>query len=356
LKYHLVERVAGFDPGNIPEYLLNQVLFHNPLILPFCLWLIFKNKARDKFEKALFFIVTGFLGFFFIESFRYHIEPQWTAVICVPMVIILFNHIDYNSKAGRFIKWVVIFFLPVLLFARTAFMVDFLPIKYLKKEFHNTKKWADEISKLAGDRPVVFTNSYQNPSEYTFYTGKFAHSLDNLAYRKTQYDIWNFEEEIHGKEVLYVPHYLTDYIKENFTKHKIASGDSLYVKVYSNFQSLQKECVILNDDNYTFSSKGINNINLKIFNPYPFTINFRHKEFPVVFQVAFMTNSYMEVKKNLELPENISSLNAGDTIAVDCKFTLEDLPPGIYKLAICSETGILYDTFNSKFKPVKVTE
>jgi hypothetical protein len=64
----------------------------------------------------------------------------------------------------------------------------------------------------------------------------------------------------------------------------------------------------------------------------------------------------MEVKKNLALPDNISSLNVGDTISVDCQFPLEDLPAGMYKLAICSEAGILYDVFNSSFKDVMITE
>jgi hypothetical protein len=356
LKYHLVERVSGFAPGNFPEYLLNQLVFHNPFILPVCIWLIIKNKAINKFESALHYIVAGFLAFFFIESFRYHIEPQWTAAISVPMIIILYNHIDYKSKTGRYIKWITIFFLPLILFIRIAFMVDFLPVGYLKKEFHNTKKWANEISNLAGDRPVIFTNSYQNPSEYTFYTGKFAHSLDNLNYRKTQYDLWNFEEKVHGQEVLYVPHYINDYIKENFTGHSLSNGDTVFVRVYSDFQSLQKECVILKDDQYAFSRRDTNIINLQIFNPYPYTINLKHKEFPVVFQLAFFTKSYMEVKKNLELPENITLLNVGDTISVNCKFTLEDLPLGVYKLTVCSETGILYDTFNSKFRDVKVSE
>jgi hypothetical protein len=63
----------------------------------------------------------------------------------------------------------------------------------------------------------------------------------------------------------------------------------------------------------------------------------------------------MEVKKNLDLSDKIF-LNVGDTISVDCQFTLEDLPEGVYNLAICSETGILYDTFNSVIKEVKITE
>jgi hypothetical protein len=356
LKYHLIERVSGFNPVNVSEYILNQIFFHNPLILPVCIWLIMKNRTKNKFDKALNYIFVGFIVFFFIESFRYHIEPQWTAVICVPMIIILFNNIDYSSKTGKFISRITIFLFPLFLFIRVAFMVDFLPVPYLKKEFHNIRNWAKEIKNLAGDRPVIFTNSYQDPSEYTFYTGAFAHSLNNLAYRKTQYDLWDFEERVHGKEVLYVPHYITDYMRENFTKHILANGDSVFVKVFKDFQSLQKECVILKNDQYTFRKGSINTINLKIFNPYSFPINLKHKELPVVFQIAFLTNSYMEVKKNLELPENISLLNVGDTISVDCKFTLEDLPAGVYKLAICSETGVLYDTYNSKLKDVKVNE
>jgi hypothetical protein len=209
---------------------------------------------------------------------------------------------------------------------------------------------------LAGDRPVVFTNSYQHPSVYTFYTGKFSHSLDNLNYRKTQYDLWDFEEKIHGKEVLYVPHFLTDYYRENLTKQLLSSGDTIYVRVFKDFQSLQKECVILDDTRYVFSRTANNSIHLKVFNPYPFIIDFKHKELPVVFQIAFMKNGNMEVKKNLVLPDSISKLNVGGTISVDCQFTLEDLPSGIYKFAICSETGILYDTFNSEFREAKINE
>jgi hypothetical protein len=356
LKYHLVERVSGFDPRNVPEYLLNQLFINNPVILPICIWLIIKKRPENKFEKALNYIVTGFLIFFFIASFRYHIEPQWTALISIPMVIILFNNSDYKPGIRSFIKWVTIVLFPVLLFIRIAFMFDFLPVSYLKNKFHNTKKWANEISSVAGSRPVIFTNSYQNPSEYTFYTGKFAHSLNNLAYRKTQYDLWDFEEKVHGKEVLYVPHFLTDYIVENFTKHRMSYGDSIYIRVFKDFQSLQRECVILSDEQYTFKKSEINNIHLQIFNPYPFQINLRHKELPVVFQIAFLTKGYMEVKKNLILPDHISLINAGDTISVDCQFTLEDLPAGVYKLAICSETGILYDTFNSRYREAKINE
>ena len=52
-RYHLVERVAGLDFGNIPEYLGNTLIFHNPLILPLAIWLFAKCRPADKFERAL---------------------------------------------------------------------------------------------------------------------------------------------------------------------------------------------------------------------------------------------------------------------------------------------------------------
>lgn len=226
----------------------------------------------------------------------------------------------------------------------------------MRNEFHNKKQWVNDISTIAGNRPVVFTNSYQQPSVYTFYTGKLAYTLDNLSYRKTQYDLWNFEEQVHGKEVLYVPHLFSDSYKKNLTKKILSKGDSAFVKIFNNFQSLQKECVILNPEKYTFSRSDTNTVHFKLFNPYPYPIDLKNKELPVVFQIAFIKKGIMEVKKNLELPENISILNIGDTIAVDCKFTLKDLPPGSCNFAICSETGILYDTFNSKFSVARIED
>jgi hypothetical protein len=62
------------------------------------------------------------------------------------------------------------------------------------------------------------------------------------------------------------------------------------------------------------------------------------------------------VKKNLELPDNITQMNVGDTISVDCQFSIRELPPGLYKVAICSETGILYDTYNSYFREARINE
>jgi len=350
VKYHLVERVSAFNPHHVPDYLASQIGFHNPFLLIMLIWIMIRVKSTNSFDRGLKFIISGFLIFFFFSSFRYRVEPQWTALICIPAIILLFNNIDFKPWFRNAVKWVTIVLFPLFIVARLAAAIDFLPLSFLKNEFHNKKNWVRDISAMAGERPVVFTNSYQRPAVYTFYTGKLAHTLDNLSYRKTQYDLWNFEEQVHGKEVLYVPHYFTDYYKANLEKKILSNGDSIFVRVYKDFQSLQRECAILDKESYTFSRSDTNSVHFRIFNPYPYSINLKHKELPVVFQIGFLKDGNMQVKKNLDLPLNIEFLNPGDTISVDCRFTLEDLAEGKYKTAICSETGILYDTFNSQLK------
>jgi hypothetical protein len=355
-RYHLVERVAGLDLANIPEYIGNTLVFHNPVILPLSIWLFAKCRPAGKFERALWFVFFGFLIFFFIASFRYDVQPQWTVLIAIPLIITLFSNMDISPAIKGTIKWVTYIMLPLIIAARSALIIDFLPVAFLEDEYHDYDKKMKEIALIAGERPVVFSNSYQDPSVYTFYTGRFAHSLNNLNYRKTQYDLWDFEERLHGKEVLYVPHWPTHYIQENFTKHRYFNGDSVYMKVYKDFQSLQKECVILKEEQYFFRKNSVNTIQLDIFNPYTYVIDVRHEDFPVVFQIGFFRDGKREERWNLQLPESVSLLTPGDTITVDCQFNLGELSATDYKIVICNETGVLYDTFSSRFREAVITE
>jgi hypothetical protein len=233
-------------------------------------------------------------------------------------------------------------------------MFDFLPVSFLKKEFHGHKKWATEIEKIAEDRPVVFTNSYQDPSLYMFYTGSFAHTLNNKDYRKTQYDLWDFEEQLHGAEVCYIPHWLDEYYRSNLSMHITSGADTTWFRFFKDFQSLQRECIILEDEKYSFTGSGENRIDLKIFNPYPYSINLVHPELPVVFQIAFYSEGTLQIKRNLPLPESLNLLAPGDTIPVSCNFTIDELPEGLFQIVICCEAGILYDNFSSRFREAAI--
>ena len=353
LQYHLVDRVSGFDLAQVPEYLMNLLLIHNPFVLPVFIWVLFKIKTRDKFERSLIFIIYGFILFFFISSFRYHVEPQWTALIVVPFFLLVFNS-DLIYTKFRYFRNLFLIMFPLFLFARIALMADILPVPFLKKEFHRHRPWAEGIEKIAQGKPVVFTNAYQDPALYTFYTGNFAHSLDNKNYRKTQFDLWDFEEQLNGKEVCYVPHFLTEYYKSRLTPFELSPGDTIWYTFFKSFQSLQRKCAILEKENYTFSESADNNIDIKIFNPYPFTLDLVHPELPVVFQLAFVKDGILQETRELPLPTELTTLAPGDTISFSQKISVNGIPEGEYSITIDVVPGILYDTYNSDFRKAMI--
>ncbi len=353
-RYHLVDRVSGLNPENIPEYLGNLFAIQNPVILLLVLWLTIRRKPENKFDRALYFILYGFMIFFLMASLRYRVQPQWTSLMAIPVILLVFRSVQISPVAGKTIKWVAWIMLPLLITVRTALIFDFLPVSFLRDEFHDYKKKVKEIGDIAGDRPVVFTNSYQDASVYTFYTGKFSHSLDNLNYRRTQYDIWDFEEKVHGKEVLYVPHWPTTFIMENFTKHRFFNGDSAYMKVCSDFQSLQKECVVLKNEHYVFNEKSLNNIEIDIFNPYKYPISFKHSEFPIAYYLNFFINGKREERWRIDIPDSVSIINPGETLSASFSFNLGELADSVYIIAVSTEAGYLYDAINSNFSSASV--
>jgi hypothetical protein len=354
-RYHLVDRAGGIDLSKVPQFIMNLFLMHNPLILPVCLLVMLKTRSSDLFGRALRFTVWGFIIFFFLTSFRYHVQAQWTSLLSIPFLLLLLNNIEAMPVAKGYLRKLAFFVIPFFLLARSSFMFDFLPVKYLENEFHHNRSWAENIAEIAGDRPAVFTNSYQNASVYSFYTGKFAHSLNNLNYRKNQYDLWDFEERLHGKEILYLPHFLTDELRPKLSAHVLPYGDTFFCAVLKDFQSLQRDCAILTEDEYSFSKTGFNRLTIEFYNPYPYNIEIHHPEMPVKFQIGFVHKGRMDYKKELTFFRNLTFPMPGEKITAECSFDVTDIPAGDYRIGICSETGFLYVTWNSSLKKARIT-
>jgi hypothetical protein len=88
---------------------------------------------------------------------------------------------------------------------RVALVVDFIP--QLHRDFHRDKSKMMALNTIAGDLPVCFMNSYQNPSLYMFYTGGKAHAINNTEGGKNQYDYWSYNDEIHLNPFWFVASY-----------------------------------------------------------------------------------------------------------------------------------------------------
>jgi len=204
--YHFIDRNSPFLVRHLIEYIGNQWI----MIGPFCgfilLYFAIAKRTADTFELALKFNVIGFFLVFLLSSLKGHVEPHWTAAAFVPVILLSVPVIEQNPRLKKWVSILSIVTIPFILLTRLALVVyfDFIPEK-LSQRFHNKEPFYLQIQEEASGRPVVFTNSFQKPSLYWFFTREPAFTINNYRYRKNQYDLWNMEAELQGREVLYLP-------------------------------------------------------------------------------------------------------------------------------------------------------
>ena len=212
IKYHLFSReISPFDYTYVLEFIFTQPLIYGPIIGFVLLFFAFKIKPENDFERALKFIFIGVFVLFFISTFKGKVEAHWTDITFVSIIYFGYKGISQSPKLRKFVYTT----LPVSLFlifaVRIFLMVDFIPQKWhVKTEFHGWDKWAEEIKEIAGERPVVFANSYQNAAKYEFYSGITSISLNDEKGRKNQYTTWKSEDKLQGLPVMYLPNYTAD--------------------------------------------------------------------------------------------------------------------------------------------------
>ena len=206
LNFYLHERdTSPWSINTTLDYLSGQLLMLGPLsALPF-IYAVARHKSKNKFERVLWFNLLGIFTFFFIMSWRRHTEPNWTIPFLPPLVILSYTSIQEHPALQRFIRpaaWVSLF---IVLLVKEWLTAPFTDKKWFKADcFHGWKTWAAEIKELAGQTPVVFMNSYHEPSEYMFYTGGQAFSVNGPYARKNQYNYWHYDEPMMGKKAILV--------------------------------------------------------------------------------------------------------------------------------------------------------
>ncbi len=204
-QYQLRDRSkVPYTPMFFVNYILGQLLVFGPLISILLFGNAVRYKTQGSFERVLKVCFYGFFGFFLIQSFRGRIEPNWTVMAILPLLYLGYRNIEAHQKLW---KWVVGLAIPslILIFVfRIFMMVNFLPPGVNpRNEFHGWDNWAEKIAERAGDMPVVFFNTFQSPSKYMFYSGKFAHAVNDVTYAGKQYDLMIEEEEkLQGQTVV----------------------------------------------------------------------------------------------------------------------------------------------------------
>jgi hypothetical protein len=228
-KYHLSGRTGQWSLRHVGEYISQQLVAIGPGLV----FVPFVCKPTDLFERTLKFIVTGTFAFFLFSSFKTFVHFHWTSIALYPLLYFAVAYYNSPGKRKQF-RWLILPFVVLLLLARLLLMVPAVKGMHIGEDYyHGREAWAKEIAAVAGDKPVFMPNNLREASLYSFYSGKMGVTLYNRPEKKSQYELWGYEDSLQGKEVLFVAKYPFAGSNELLTK----MGQRLFYRNVPYFQS-----------------------------------------------------------------------------------------------------------------------
>jgi hypothetical protein len=346
--YHLIDRSDGFKPFYLIEFWYNQLLVFNPVMFILSIVLLFKYKPENQFDRSLFFIIGGFLFFFFFASFKGHVEPHWTTVICLPMIILFYK---FALQQVWFYKATIRYIFPfiiILLWLNVELVTDTL---HLPLNFAHNRSFFLKMDEKAGDKTIVFQNSYQKPSLYNYYTCKNAVTINNLIYRQNQFDIWNFDEALYNQPVWLA-------VEQHCEKKKLTITDGKKRQDFiaiEHFMPISKVKIDFDLKKTEFFHNEQVRIPIMLTNPYPFDIDFQHEEFPVSIWVVFAKDKG-RWSDPCQLSEPVLCLKAGETIQREITFRINANHRKKIQVGFSLYTPLTSLSFNSRFIKIKIVK
>lgn len=345
-RYHLSGRDDPYELKHTFTYLLNQPVIFNPLLFPLILKAVWKSDFKTPERRSWLFLIAGFWAFFFWATFKGHAEPQWTGLLAIPLVLLTYNYAIEREGYRRWIFRLSLITVAGFLIGRLLLAGGWIP---LPTEFQN-REWIETIRKKAGNLPVVFQNSYRNPSKYAFYTGDRAYTFTDVFYRKSQYDLWDWETALQNKTALLVGNddwecqaceILEIPWKSGLKEVKLLRADSLQVSGKLAITPAQKTISVN-------PGKGAP-VFLQIKNPYPFEIRQGVGTMPLTFS-AMLFDGVQEAPVVIlddvfVLPRG--KIAAGATIEISTILNYPEGLSGRFTLVFGTRTGHLPPAVNS---------
>ena len=295
-RYHLAGRNEAFRWSYFLEYLPNQLLIFNPFTFGAVVYVLIKDgicvrippaslkRGIGVFERGLKFILIGFFFFFWLMAFRGHVEPHWTIVCVIPMVVLIYRKALVDEKLKKCIKW---FILPSLLLV-LAFRILLMTPLADRFGYHGKEQYYKAIEQTAGDRPVVFQGSFQQPALYHYFTGKESSTLKSYYDRMTQYDLWQFDKAWIGKPV-----FICGPVNERSESYQV-NGVKLEGFLTDDFSSANRLVTTfeiknaISGETPVFHPGDTIHIDFSVYNPCDAPIDFHHKDFGMIIKAHYL--------------------------------------------------------------------
>ena len=322
-RYHLIERTSTFQTWHIPEYFLNIILVYNPFMW-FLYYRVFKKvNQKEQLTKTYLWIIFGTLIFFLLSLRNGHVQPQWTIIICIPLLVLLvqyfYNNQQTTAKYLRQIAWV---YVPLMVGVRIVIATDLVPFR---TEFHGNERWAKALRKALPDQYILFVNSYQHASSFAFYDGQNpCTTIREYDSRKNQYDLWGWEEKYFGKKV-----FVEERLAVNNDSIPLPDNRYIFGKTVAHFQPLKRIAVKFDKDSLVVKPQSVHYFNVELTNPYHHKVQIgAATESQILF---YLVNKKEEIYLLTEIDEDSIELAPLAKKTIQCKVTMPD-KQGAYKL------------------------
>ncbi|MDR1645924.1 MAG: glycosyltransferase family 39 protein [Tannerellaceae bacterium] len=326
-QYHLSDRSRSFRWIYLLEYLPNQLLVFNPFTFGAAVYVLTKYRPADAFERGLYFLAAGLVIFFWGTAFRGHVEPHWTVVASIPMLVLLYRRSLKDERLMRYVrKWIAPSLL-LLLVARVLLTTDGLLPASLS--FSGKEKVSRRIERIAGDLPVVFTGSFQASSNYHFHTKKEAFTLSSATGRRTQYDLLEKELGRQGQPVFVC--------QDNSSKSERyeVDGGVVYGYFVDRLQTVNREEITYTLDRTDALPGDTLWIPFTLRNPTAHAIDLRHPELPVSCRAVYAIGRKKEAcMVDCEWVEPLAVIPAQGSVSGQVRTIVPALDAGRYQFAL----------------------
>lgn len=337
INYHLYERpnaAYSFEKYTL-GFFVNLIAIFG-LTFPIIYYSLYKTKSKNLFTKALLYLTYGVILFFFVSSFNRRIQTQWVIIICIPLVVLVFEHMLLHKNVMKWMYRLGLINAVIILYLRIGLVHQ--PLLFnIFYETHGNKEWVNKVKREAGSTPVVFENSYRNAPMYAFYSGEISFSLNNVQYRKNQYSIDNAEEKVRNKKILY----FSKYVKEGPFKFTKTKGGLSFVGNYiANFNSYRKLQCILDESAFT---QGIpQTLELKVYNPYEFNVPLNNLKFGIAYLDNYKKVQELKTIEARPVKKQITILPAKDTTYFELTYPDSKIKDPAYFRIVISENNLYF--------------
>lgn len=336
-QYHLQQREAASSSNRVFEYISQQVFAIGPGLI----FIPFVYKTRDQFEKTLLYLALGTLAFFLVVSINTFVHFHWTSIAIFPLVYLAVKY--YNNKKRRIMIWLLWPFCILSFLFRLQLVYQLFPINHVGVDYyHGRHLWANEVHALAGNAPVIFENNFRESALYSFYSGQTGVALFSGENRKTQYDLWHYEDSLQQKNIFL---FKKDSFPGCITLHT-SLGKAAYYTQVRQLTSFYNIPVRVKFPRFIQSGSD-QPVEVSIDNPRKQSLTFTKNSESAPTLFCRITGQNKTVDIDLIVFSVDDTIGAGGTKTWALKFDASHLDKGKYNVLIGFRNPPLQDSFNA---------